>query len=95
MNKKGNPKNLTNAGKGRPKGCKNKYSSDVKQMVLDALNERGGKDFFRKLDNNTFARVSAKLVPQVIDANVSGEMTQVVKIISNGEGKKGGGNNST
>jgi len=73
---------------GRKKGSKNKYSADVKKMLLDALNERGGKDFFKKLDKNTFARVAAKLVPQTIDANLKGEVTQTVNVITSGKGKK-------
>jgi len=87
MNLKGNPNLPRGKGHGRPKGCKNKYSSDVTKMVLDALNARGGKDFFKTLDDATFARVAAKLVPQLLNANVTGEMTQVVKIITSGEGK--------
>ena len=73
---------------GRKKGSKNKYSSDVKKMVLDALNAKGGMEFFNKLDDRDFVRVAAKLIPQVIDANVTGDMTQTVNIITSGKGKE-------
>jgi hypothetical protein len=76
--------------KGRPKGTKNKFSADIKAMVIKAVNNRGGVAFFEGLDDPTLARVATKLVPQIVDANVTGEMTQVVKIISSGEGKKSG-----
>jgi hypothetical protein len=78
--------NLTT--KGRPKGAKNKWSADVKKMVLDTLNKKGGTEFFDKLKDHDFLKVVAKLVPQVIDANVSGNMNQTVKIITSGEGKE-------
>ena len=83
----GNP-NAKPPSNGRPKGAKNIYTSDVKQMVLDALHERGGKDFFKTLDDATFARVATKLVPQIIDANVKGEMNVTVEIVKLSDGKK-------
>ena len=40
---KGDVKNLTNAGKGRKKGVQNKMTTDVKAMILKALDGAGGQ----------------------------------------------------
>lgn len=37
--------NRGNAGKGRPKGSANKTTTEVKQMILDALQEAGGVEY--------------------------------------------------
>lgn len=34
-----------NAGKGRPKGVPNKFTADVKAMILAALDKAGGAEY--------------------------------------------------
>jgi len=40
----GKPENLTNAGKGRPRGSVNKTTSLLKDAILMAATQAGGKD---------------------------------------------------
>ncbi len=41
---RGKPENLTNAGKGRPKGAVNKTTALLKDAILQAAEEAGGDD---------------------------------------------------
>lgn len=36
------------AGKGRPKGARNKMTRDLKEMILSALNANGGQKWFEQ-----------------------------------------------
>jgi hypothetical protein len=42
-----------NAGKGRPKGSKNKFSGELKEMILQALANAGGVDYLHKHADST------------------------------------------
>jgi hypothetical protein len=81
----GTPENLTNKGKGRKKGSKNKFGGDIKAMVIAAIDSKGGQEFFKELDPKDLARLAGKLIPQVVDATVNGNIT--VEIIKSGDGK--------
>ena len=59
-------KNRGNAGKGRPKGSPNKVNASLKDMILGALNDAGGKGWLvRQAQENpvTFLALLAKLLP--------------------------------
>lgn len=63
------------AGKGRPKGSVNKVQKDVKEMVLNALNNAGGQAYLtRQAEANPTAFLSllGKLVPKDVKAEISG-----------------------
>ncbi len=62
-----------NAGKGRVKGVPNKLTSEVKQMVLDALEGLGGVDYLMdKAESHPAAFLA--LVSKVIPLQVTGKL---------------------
>lgn len=61
-----------NAGKGRPKGSKNKVTGAVRDMVLQALDEVGGVKYLkRQAEENPTAFMT--LVGKVMPTQVTGE----------------------
>lgn len=69
--KRGRAANLTNAGKGRPKGSKNKNTKALKDMILASLDKVGGVDYLQKQANeNPTAYLS--LVGKVLPMTVAG-----------------------
>jgi hypothetical protein len=69
--------NTGNAGKGRPKGAPNKMTAEVKQMILDALEQAGGVAYLaRQADEKpaAFLALVGKVLPlQVHGAGENGE----------------------
>jgi hypothetical protein len=60
------------AGKGRPKGAKNRLSGDMKAMILGALNDVGGQDYLaRQAEKNPAAFMT--LLGKVLPMQVSGD----------------------
>ena len=58
--------NRGNAGKGRPKGSRNRLNTSLKEMILGALNGAGGAGWLaRQADENpvAFMALLAKLLP--------------------------------
>lgn len=58
--------NRGNAGKGRPKGSPNKVNASLKEMILGALHDAGGKNWLARqaLENPVaFMALLAKLLP--------------------------------
>jgi hypothetical protein len=69
------------AGRGRPKGAKNKLSADVKAMILGALNNVGGQDYLaRQAEKNPAAFMA--LLGKVLPMQVSGEGGGPVLIVT-------------
>ena len=71
MNKKGNEESLTNAGKGRPKGAKNKFTN-LKDAFLDAFKEIGGTDELviwgmKPQNRGEFYKMITKLFPKAVE----------------------------
>lgn len=57
------------AGKGRPKGAKNKTTQELKDMILAALSESGGVEYLKKqADQNPgpFLSLIGKVLPMTI-----------------------------
>ena len=81
--KKGDPKPLTS---GRKKGTKNKFTSDIKQMVLNALNDPrigGEEDFVKWIEANKrnremFYSWLMKMLPS--NVNIEGDLNVVYQI---------------
>ena len=53
-------------GPGRPKGCKNKVPSDIKAMIIGALENGGGQEWLEKQmeqNPNAFMTLLGKILP--------------------------------
>lgn len=66
--RRGRPENLTNAGKGRPKGCKNKFTN-VKTAFLRAFEALGHEEYVREFashakNKKAFLLMIARMLPQ-------------------------------
>jgi hypothetical protein len=74
-----------NAGKGRPKGSKNKNTAAVKDMVLAALSNVGGEKYLeRQAEENptAFLTLVGKVIPtQVNHGGHDGEKLEGFKVI--------------
>ena len=66
--------NLTNRGRGRPKGAPNKNTQAIKDMLLAALDEVGGQAYFkRQAEENPTAYMT--LIGRIIPSEVKKEVT--------------------
>ena len=62
------------AGMGRPKGARNKTTTAVKEMILQALSNKGGVAYLEKqADENptAFLTLVGKVIPLDVNANVT------------------------
>lgn len=79
--KKGRTANLTNAGKGRKKGSKNRVGKNAKESVEEIFKELGGiegavKHFKKKENRNDFyCKVWPKILPKDVKLEHSGTVT--------------------
>ena len=82
-------KKAGNRGKGRPKGCKNKTTLAVKEAIILAFDEAGGVEalvkFAKKYPTHFYTQIWAKLLPQEINAAITGKdgiplITEVVVV---------------
>ena len=72
-----------NEGKGRPKGAKNKFTSDVKAMVHTALTEEGGVSYLRQQareNPKAFLTLVAKLMPNTIEGDADNPVRMIHRI---------------
>jgi len=63
-----------NAGRGRPKGARNKVTKAVKEMILGALDDAGGQAYLKRqaLENpGPFMTLVGKVVPLQVNADVT------------------------
>lgn len=70
------PGNKYGNRKGRPKGATNRYSKELKEMVLGALDDAGGQEYLRRQANENpgpFLTLVGKVLPKEVsmDANVN------------------------
>ena len=67
------------AGPGRPKGSKNKATQAIKDMVLGALEAKGGQEYMeRQADENPNAFMS--LVAKILPTQVTGDDAGPVQV---------------
>lgn len=64
--------NLTNKGKGRPKGVPNKTTAAIKDMIVQALDQAGGAAYLLRQANENPAAFMT-LVGKVLPMQVTGE----------------------
>ena len=70
------------AGKGRPKGSKNKITSDVKAAIVAAFDELGGVDYLveQGRDNpQAFLTLLGKVIPREVSGSLSLDWGDVLK----------------
>lgn len=80
---RGNPQNMTNAGKGRPKGVPNKMTTQVKEMILAALDQAGGVDYLAAQAEETpaaFLSLVGKVLPLQLTGQDGAEISIVQRI---------------
>lgn len=73
-----------NAGKGRKKGIPNKFTGEVKQMILDALGEAGGVDYLVKQAKNNpgpFLTLVGKVLPLQITGPADGAIVHRIELV--------------
>lgn len=72
------------SGAGRKKGTPNKLTSDVKQMILNALDKAGGADYLydQSKDNPTaFMTLIGKVLPLQVTGEDGGDIKITIKKI--------------
>lgn len=60
------------SGPGRPKGLENKVTKELKQMILDALDESGGVEYLKlqAIDNpGAFMTLIGKVLPTTLNGS--------------------------
>lgn len=65
--------NLLKGGPGRPPGVPNKITSELKDMILQALSESGGVEYLKLQaanNANAFMTLVGKVLPLQVNANV-------------------------
>jgi hypothetical protein len=67
------------AGKGRPKGARNKLTRDVKEMILGALNAKGGQKWLEEqAEANPVAFMT--LLGKILPMQLTGSESEEIKI---------------
>ena len=68
---------MGNRGKGRKKGSQNKNTQEIKSMIMNALDNVGGVDYFvtqAKENPVAFMGLIGKILPKEIAAELNGNM---------------------
>jgi len=71
--------NRGNAGKGRPKGAPNKINAELKEMILQALNQSGGVGYLMSVAAShppAFVALLGKVLPMTLQG--AGEDGEIV-----------------
>lgn len=66
------PEFRAQAGKGRPRGVKNKIGQEIKEMVIEALDKAGGVDYLVEQAGKNpvaFMGLVGKIIPLQVNAN--------------------------
>lgn len=69
------------AGKGRPKGAKNKLTTTVREAILAAFDEVGGAEYLAKQAEENpiaFMGLLAKILPMQIDLKAKSEPIKII-----------------
>ena len=70
------------AGKGRPKGARNKLTRDIREMIRAALDKAGGIAYLVKqaeLNPTAFMSLLGKMIPTQIDAPIKRELPEMTR----------------
>jgi hypothetical protein len=80
------------AGKGRPKGARNKITADVKAMILGALTAKGGQRYLeQQADKNpvAFMTLLGKVLPMQVSGDGGGPVLIVTGVPRDGASRYG------
>ena len=75
MTNKIQTENLTNRGRGRPKGAPNKNTQAIKDMLLASLDNVGGQAYFQQqaIENpNAYMALIGKIIPAEVKKEITG-----------------------
>lgn len=75
MTNKIQSENLTNRGRGRPKGAPNKNTQAIKEMLLASLDNVGGQAYFQQqaIENpNAYMALIGKIIPAEVKKEITG-----------------------
>ena len=75
MTNKIQTENLTNRGRGRPKGAPNKNTQAIKDMLLASLDNVGGQKYFQQqaIENpNAYMALIGKIIPAEVKKEITG-----------------------
>ena len=75
MTNKIQTENLTNRGRGRPKGAPNKNTQAIKDMLLASLDNVGGQAYFQQqaIENpNAYMALIGKIIPAEVKNQITG-----------------------
>lgn len=81
----GRVQNLTNAGKGRPKGVPNKNTTALKDMILAALDKAGGVDYLQRqaeANPGPFLALVGKVLPMQVTGEGGGPVIAKIELVA-------------
>lgn len=72
-------------GSGRAPGTPNKTTRAVREALVEAFEKRGGVEYLMTLDDDIFARLLVRLIPNEVAAKVDGAHEVVYRIKTRAE----------